>query len=70
MGNIISVIRNLISLKGYIETCVRDRSCDNIPSAAVCRRIKAIVSGSHRRSGSENLKGYIVHTGTDRFSML
>ena len=36
------------------------------------RRIRniALKSGSHRRSGSESLKRYIIHDGIDRMSMI
>ena len=53
-GSIISVIRNSISSREYIETYVRNSNCNNIPSAdTVFRRIKDVASesGSHRRIG-------------------
>ena len=72
-GNIISVIRNSISSREYIETYVRNSSCNSIPSAdTVFRRIKDVASesGSHRRSGSENLKRHTVNYGIEQISML
>ena len=72
-GSIINVIRNSISLREYIETYVRNSNCNNIPSAdTVFRRIKDVASesGSHRRSGSENLKRHTVHHGIEQISML
>ena len=58
-GDIISVIRNAISSKEYIETYVRNSIRNNIPSAdTVFRRIKDIASesGSNRRIGSQDHK--------------
>ena len=72
-GNIIHVIRNAISVKEYIETYVRNNNRKNIPSAdTVFRRIKDVASesGSHRRSGSENLKRHTVNYGIEQISML
>ena len=72
-GDIIRVIRNTISSKEYIETYVRNSIHNNIPSAdTVFRRIKDIASesGSHRRSGSENLKRYTANYGIEQISML
>jgi hypothetical protein len=72
-GDIISVIRNSISSKEYIETYVRNSIRNNIPSAdTVFRRIKGIASesGSHKRIGSENLKMHTVHSGIEQISML
>ena len=72
-GDIISVIRNSISSKEYIETYVRNSIRNNIPSAdTVFRRIKDVASesGSHKRSGSENYKRHTVHTGIEQISML
>ncbi|KJE48524.1 hypothetical protein [Acidiplasma sp. MBA-1] len=63
-GNIIHTIRNAISSKEYIETYVRNSNCNHIPSDSIqedqeyCIRI-----GSHKRSGSENLKRHTVHDG-------
>ena len=72
-GNIIRVIRNAISVKEYIETYVRNSICNNIPSAGtVFRRIEDIASesGSHRRSGSENLKKHTVNYGVEQISKI
>ena len=72
-GDIIRVIRNAISVKEYIETYVRNHVYNNIPSAdTVFRRIKDIASesGSHRRSGSENLKRPTANYGIEQISML
>ena len=63
-GDIIHVIRNAISSREYIETYVRNSNHNHIPSAdTVFRRIKDIASesGSHMRSGSENMKRHTVH---------
>ncbi len=72
-GSIINVIRNSISSREYIETYVRNSSCNSIPSAdTVFRRIRDVASesGSHRRSGSENLKRHNIHDGIEYISML
>ena len=72
-GDIISVIRNSISSREYIETYVRNSIRNNIPSAdTVFRKIKDIASesGSHKRSGSENYKRHTVHAGIEQISML
>lgn len=72
-GDIISVIRNSISSKEYIETYVRNSIRNNIPSAdTVFRKIKGIASesGSHKRTGSENIKKHTVHDGIEQISML
>ena len=72
-GDIIHVIRNAISSKEYIETYVRNNHYDHIPSAdTVFRKIKGIASesGSHKRSGSENMKRHTVHAGIEQISML
>ncbi len=72
-GSIINVIRNAISSKEYIETYARNHAYNHIPSAdTVFRRINNIASesGSHRRSGSENLKRHTVNYGIEYISML
>ena len=71
-GNIIHVIRYAMSVKEYIETHVRNSTCNSIPSAdTVFRKIKNIASESrsHRRSGAENLKRHTVHDGIEYISM-
>ena len=72
-GDIIHVIRNAISSREYIETYVMNSNHNHIPSAdTVFRRIKDIASesGSHMRSGSENMKRHTVHDGIERISMI
>ena len=70
--DIISVIRNAISSKEYIETYVSNSTCNNIPSAdTVFRRIKDVASesGSHKRIGSENLRRHTVNDEIEYISM-
>ena len=46
-GSIIHVIRNVISVKEYIETYARNSNCNHIPSAdTVFRNIKDVASES------------------------
>jgi len=72
-GDIVSVIRNAISLNEYIETYVRNSTYIRTPSGdTVFRWIKAIEleSGSHRRKGSQLHQRTSSHQGTDAITDL
>ena len=67
-GDIVRVIRNVISLNEYIETYVRNNSSVRTPSGdTVFRWIRDIgsESGSHRRNGSQPGQRTSIHNGTD-----
>ena len=72
-GDIVSVIRNAVSLNEYIETYVRNSTYVRTPSGdTVFRWIKAIgkESGSHRRKGSQPHQRTSSHQGTDAITDL
>ena len=72
-GDIVSVLRNAISLNEYIETCVRNSTYVRTPSGVTAFRwIKEIVSesGSHRRKGSQLHQRASSHQGTDAITDL
>ncbi len=72
-GDIVSVLRNSITLNEYIETYVRNNPSLHTASAdTIFRRIHGIASepGSHRRKGSLELKWETDHSGIEAISGL